>query len=291
MIESYGKVQHFGTRHVRDILNAPVFVQEKVDGSQLSFGLVDGQLVIRSKNKQVHPECPDMFGAAVAALEARAHMLKPGWVYRGEYLSKPRHNVLSYDRVPKGHVALFDAYNTDTHEEMDPAWGLPQVAEALSLEAVPCLHCGPITEEEVRNLAKGDSFLGGPREGIVVKRYDLRDPDKPNTPLKAKIVTAMFKEKMTGRVQVSKGTVVEQVAAQFAVEARYRKAIQRLKEDGTFRDGVQDIGPAMKVLNEDLDAEYAEEIARALYLGLRKEITRRANAGFVDWYKSELGIS
>ena len=43
-LPSYPKIKYQGR------LQGQVYVQEKLDGSQISFGLVDGKLQVRSKN-------------------------------------------------------------------------------------------------------------------------------------------------------------------------------------------------------------------------------------------------
>ena len=58
-LRSYPKVFNLGHRAVRDLLSGPVVVQEKIDGSQFSFGVgEDGTLLIRSRGADIEPEAP-----------------------------------------------------------------------------------------------------------------------------------------------------------------------------------------------------------------------------------------
>src|SRR3954465_2218887 len=109
VLPSYTKILTFGHAYVRDILEGEVVIQEKVDGSQISFGLdLTGELHIRSKGAGLITDAPEkMFQAGVAAIKAIADQLPLGWVFRGEYLAKPKHNTLAYDRVPKNHIVLW----------------------------------------------------------------------------------------------------------------------------------------------------------------------------------------
>ena len=109
ILPSYPKIYSLGHPAIGNIFDGKVVVQEKVDGSQFSFGIFDGNLMIRSKGQQIFKEAPEgMFKAGVEHVTKIAHMLVPDWVYRGEYLQRPKHNALAYNRVPSGHIALFD---------------------------------------------------------------------------------------------------------------------------------------------------------------------------------------
>ena len=87
MIASYPSIYNLGHKAVLDIFSSPVTVQEKVDGSQFSFGVfeVNGESVLRcrSKGAEVNVFAPDkMFSKAVESVKAREHLLVPGWTYR-----------------------------------------------------------------------------------------------------------------------------------------------------------------------------------------------------------------
>src|SRR3990167_7567137 len=105
---SYPSIYNLGHKAVVDILNWPVMVQEKVDGSQFSFGVDDdGSILIRSKGATMYVDAPQkMFSGAVETVKRLAGVLHNGWTYRGEVLSKPKHNVLAYDRVPTGNIVI-----------------------------------------------------------------------------------------------------------------------------------------------------------------------------------------
>lgn len=65
-LSGYSKVYALGHREILGILDDPVIVQEKIDGSQISFGVIDGEISIRSKGADIYPESPPkMFKKAV----------------------------------------------------------------------------------------------------------------------------------------------------------------------------------------------------------------------------------
>lgn len=98
---SYPSIFALGHRAIAELTNFPVHVQEKVDGSQFSFGVFDGEIRVRSKGAEMYPEAPEkMFQKAVDTVKALQDILIDGFTYRGEYLAKPRHNTLAYDRTP-----------------------------------------------------------------------------------------------------------------------------------------------------------------------------------------------
>jgi hypothetical protein len=100
-LSSYPSIYTLGHRYLNALLDGPVVVEEKVDGSQFSMARnLDGSLSVRSKGQEIHlGAVPQLFNQAVAV--ASSLDLHPGWVYRGEYLQKPKHNTLCYSRVPK----------------------------------------------------------------------------------------------------------------------------------------------------------------------------------------------
>lgn len=94
---SYPKLYAMGHRAIAEILLDDVLVQEKVDGSQFSFGKfpiqvgdngeiidVGYELKVRSKGATFPVDAPEkMFSKAVETVKSIQHLLKPGWTYRG----------------------------------------------------------------------------------------------------------------------------------------------------------------------------------------------------------------
>ena len=106
---SYGSIYNVGHPAASELFNGPVTIEEKVDGSQFSFGIFDGEVKVRSKGQQLVVDAPEkMFTKAVEQVLARQELLHDGWTYRAEYLRSPKHNTLKYDRHPNGHLVIFD---------------------------------------------------------------------------------------------------------------------------------------------------------------------------------------
>jgi hypothetical protein len=169
-----------------------------------------------------------MFNKAVETVKSRQHLLVPGWTYRAEYLAKPKHNVLVYDRAPKGYLAVFDINIGDEHY-MLPA-SVAAEAERIGLEAVPTIYIGRIENiEQFRAMLDRVSFLGGQKiEGVVVKNYARFGPDKKV--LMGKFVSEAFKEAHTGEWRAKRtrqeGHPDAGLIADAATPARWAKAVQ-----------------------------------------------------------------
>ena len=130
MIHSYPTVFQIGHKAIIDIFKSPVLAEEKIDGSQFSFGVIDGVLECRSKGKQLILDAPEkMFERAVATSRELEPLLHPGWVYRAEYLEKPHHNALNYGRIPHKHLILFDVLTSEGETYLTRP---EKVAEALT---------------------------------------------------------------------------------------------------------------------------------------------------------------
>jgi len=290
MIHSYPSVFQLGHRCVERIFDGPVSVTEKVDGSQISFGVIDGALQVRSKGQQIILGGPNgMFDEAIASITALETKLHPGWTYRGEYLRNPHHNALSYTRIPHQHIILFDLdvglESYVSHETL--------VAEAgvIGLEVVPELFNGVITDRAMFNtLLETESVLGGPKiEGVVIKNYALFGQDKKV--LMAKYVQSNFAEVNAGaqhRLAPNKQDIITQLIEAYRTHARWQKAVQHLRERGTLQQAPQDIGPLMREVQADVLKEEADAIKDALFKWAWPQIARAISHGLPEWYKEEL---
>lgn len=290
MIRSYSSIANLGHRSVAEVFDGPVVVEEKVDGSQFSFGVIDGTLHARSKGKELVLDAPEkMFAKAVETARRLAPDLHPGWTYRGEYLQSPKHNTLAYDRVPEGHVILFDI-DTGDQDYLDPVAKL-QEARRLDLEVVPVLAIGEIaTVDQVRGLVAATSILGGTQvEGVVIKNYAHFTED--HKAMMAKYVREEFKEQHKADWKVSnpgKGDIVQRIIDTYRTEPRWLKGVQHLRDSGTLVDGPQDIGPLLKEVGQDVLKEEAEEIKQKLFDWAWPQIQRGVTAGLPQWYKDRL---
>lgn len=289
---SYPSIYNLGHKAVEELLTVPVLVEEKVDGSQFSFGLDTEGIRVRSKGCELIPSAPEkMFQKAVDTVKELAPLLRPGWTYRGEYLAKPCHNTLAYSRVPLKHVILFDI-NTG-HEAYLTYDEKKAEAERLGLEIVPRIFEGMMTSiEQFRALLETDSVLGGQKvEGVVVKPVDYALYGRDKKCLMGKFVSEAFKESHSLAWKESnptQGDILERLAGSYNTQARWMKALQHLREAGQIEDSPRDIGTLMKEIPVDIDKECAEQIKEKLYEWAWPHLRRMVTRGFPEWYKEQL---
>lgn len=289
-MHSYPKVYAIGHGAIADLFHGEnLLVEEKIDGSQFSF-VLDGDTVrMRSRGAKVYPETAGQFLAAVKAVEELAPRLHEGWVYRGEYLQKPKHNVLAYSRVPRFHIILFDI---NTGEEVYLSRQEKEAeAERLGMEVVPLLYSGPVvSQEQFYRLLERDSVLGGVKiEGVVVKNYARFGIDRKV--LMGKYVSETFKETHGKEWKAANPTIsdiVERLIATLRNERRWEKAVERLRDAGTLQNAPQDIGPLMKEVQQDIRAEEMDFIRDKLAEWALPRIMRASAFGLPEWYKKRL---
>ena len=287
-IHSYPSVFAIGHKAILDIFSSPVLVEEKIDGSQFSMMRKDGELLCRSKGAQLNIESPEaMFKRAVEVAESLE--LMEGWIYRCEYLQKPKHNTLAYSRCPAKHLILFDV--EVALQDFLPYESKMDEAFRLGLEVVPMLACGQVVSLDGFNeLLSQESCLGGCNiEGVVVKNYSLFTHDKKA--MVGKYVSESFKEKHSsdwkGR-NPSRDDIVTLLCEQYRVEARWQKAIQHIRESGGLEDSPRDIGKLIKEVPEDIKKEEEAAIKDALFSYFWPQIRRGVTVGLPEWYKQQL---
>jgi hypothetical protein len=278
---SYPSIYNLGHKAIEELLTVPVIVEEKVDGSQFSFGLDTEGLRVRSKGCEMLPDAPEkMFQRGVDTVKELMPLLKPGWTYRGEYLMKPSHNTLVYSRIPNKHIILFDI-NRGHEDYLTPEEKAAEAAR-LGLECVPVIYQGMLNSlDKFREFLSTDSVLGGQKiEGVVVKPvgYGLFGRDKKC--LMGKFVSEAFKE--------SSGDILDRLGNDYTAQARWMKAVQHLKESGKIEDSPRDIGMLMKEIPDDIGKECAEEIKEKLYEWAWPHLRRMVTKGLPEWYKEQL---
>ncbi len=292
-IASYPKVHNVGHPETGRLFDGPVLIEEKLDGSQFTFGLINGEIVLRSKGAELHADAPEgMFKKAVESVLEIADVLTPGWVYRAEYFQKPKHNTIQYDRIPSRHIAVFDIQTgIETYLSYDDK---SFESERLGLEVVPRLWNGVIeSKDQLMALLDRESMLGGANiEGVVIKRYDLFTSD--GNALICKFVSEAFKEAHRSeckRTSPGKNDIMETLCGDYCRPARWAKAVQHLKEAGQIEGSPRDIGLLIKEAMRDLDEEYRAEIAERLTEWAMPQILRASTRGLAEWYKDQLAAA
>lgn len=305
---TFPKIRNASKMSLDALFNGGVItVTEKLDGSQLNF-CKSGNVypTIQSKSCTITARngvvSNGMFDKAFEVLSTKNPALEDGVVYHSEYLRKKKHNTLAYNNVPRNHIALYGATKNGrwlSHAE------LYKQAESLDIDVVPCLFHGvpPVTftgdnYKELDDWCKGffttQSYLGGCLlEGVVISNFSttFTESGVTNDYVTVKFVRDEFKELhgSKNRPITANRLCVQDVLKDFTpTEARWEKAVSRLKESGRFTNSVKDIGPLIAEIKEDAVAEDLEQFKDALYNIYRKEFMENQLNGFVSWYKQKV---
>lgn len=287
---SYPTIYALGHRAIAGIFDAPVLVEEKIDGSQFSFGVFDGELRCRSKGAQICLESPEkMFAQAIRVMGDLRERLHPGWTYRAEYLLQPKHGTLAYQRIPSQHLIIFDI--SPSLEAYLPYQEKLVEAHRLGLEVVPMIYEGMVTDPDMfKAMLETVSILGGQKiEGVVVKNYALFTAEKKVAI--GKYVSESFKEIHAGEWRKSNpnpGDIVHTLIARYRTPARWTKAVQHLRDAGNLEESPRDIGALMREVPLDVERECAEDISAALWEWAWPKLRRGLTDGLPDWYKQRL---
>lgn len=291
MIPSYPKVRATHDKHVRNVFEGRVVIQEKIDGSQFSFGKFDGKMQFRTRGQSSLETNNLQFGRGIKTASLLVDLIEEGVWYRCEFLGSCKQNVIVYSRTPKGSLILFDVQNADG-SFMNPDQ-LQKEAERLGLECVPTLWQGENlshsiqTFEFLKELINKESTLGGANmEGCVIKNYNLIDGDSY---VLAKFVCDDFKEKMQkGGNSSFKKDIVVSLIEELRTEARWDKAIQHLRDNGELTNTMKDMGPLCVEVQKDLFEEEEEYIMDQLRQKILPTIIKSSTIGLAEYYKAKL---
>ena len=296
-IKRFPKIFNLGDRHLAQLFEDEVFVEVKLDGSQFIFSNVNGNLHMRSKGRVIYAESVDgMFQKGVEHIKFlhETHQISEGIEFYCEYMQKPKHNTLAYERIPQNHFMLFGAKDLKTDLMIYDREHLECLANTMSIDLVHVLYHGKIeTVDQLEKYIGKQSVYGGCiEEGIVIKNYskEVMIGSEILPLVCGKYVRQEFREK-NGARQVrdySKKGGIEFIKSKYKTEARWLKSVQSLRENGNLTESVKDIGPIMKNVNLDIIEEEKENIKDDLWNLYGKDIVRAATYGLPDWWKEQL---
>lgn len=296
-IPSYGKILTLGALYTENALIGDVSIQEKVDGSQFRFGWnEDGEIICSSKAVSIDLENPpQLFREGVeyikdklAQIQATNKIPYRDIYFYAEYLQKPKHNTLAYDRIPKNHIVLFDVFdegNWLTQAEVSVWSGI------LEVDLIPTLHRGFASIETITDLLQTQSYLGGQiLEGVVIKNYGqtIEYAGKLQV-LFTKFVREEFKElHRKNEDYMPRTNKLDALMQSYRSESRWLKAIQHLRDRGELEQSPRDIGKLIQEVPIDIIEECGEEFKDRLFKLMMKEFTGAVTRGLPEFYKEYL---
>lgn len=243
-----------------------IVIQEKIDGANASFRLnEDGNLLAFSrKNELNYQNTLRGFWNYVQTLDKEKFKDLGDRIIFGEWLVSHtvKYNADAYEKF-----YVFDMYDTKT-EQWLPQGVVKEYAETHELNYVHTLYDGEfISWEHCRSFLHSPAY-GVNQEGIVIKNESkLNDPDVRN-PFYLKIVNDSFKEtrannhakkELDPQHQEEKNNA-EEIAKEVVTEARIRKEIHKMIDEGILPETLQP--QDMKTVAQNLPKRIYDDVVK-----------------------------
>jgi len=298
---------------------AQIVLEEKIDGSNFRIGInKDGTVQFGSRtqdetddsfSKKTFRPIIDYVTKHMDSWNVREKMMNTlesmeydSIIIFGEYLSKPRHSTLYYERIPKNYLAVFDiaAIRDGTFTMLHPECELfDSIVKLMDFDKVPILFSGK-SECAMQDLFtwareehKVESYLGGQmREGVIFKNYEPYHDgefwqslgEETILPM-VKFVREEFKEALSGvanKDKTKKGSadideIVQYIMESYITKGRVQKSIMKLEEQhGRGKIDRQYTGSVIGDVFQDILAEQKEEIDKLLHRAFNKRMNKHA---------------
>lgn len=276
--KSYTHVERLENEACYGLLNnSPVYVTAKVDGTNAVIWLNDDNKVCCGSRSRQLSEFSDNagffawlnsdFGEAVKLRQVVTE--HPNWIIYGEWLgfSKFIGQIKTYDSEAKGHMYIFDVFDTQSGCYLpDPVWREALAAYELQPYFVKLLATldNP-SYEDIVDIAKSNKFLlthaEHVGEGVVCKAPSFRNKWGHN--VYGKVVLEEFKQRMKQsgkKKEISKREGIEQdIVDYWVTEAEMTKNKAKvcvaLEVDEFNKKNGKFIGYFLEMIWKDLLAE------------------------------------
>jgi hypothetical protein len=308
-VAGYPKINADGKMRVWDERNKDWWIEEKIDGSQLSFRVITTfdheHMIFYNRGKEINQIEPGwVFEAAMAALGTLKSKLVTGIMYHGECIVKCKHNVVRYGRVPRLYFVLFDMQyivggvyvSRNDMEAHAVGLGL-ECTPVLYANADPAIQPGAKAEELIAAMTAGCSLLGGEDlpEGVVIKHHSfVRSENGRTVASKIKVVREEFKEehrrpkknKDAAAVVVPQTLTAEEslerIMSWFPKEARWQKAKQRLRDQGLITGEPENSLKERNAIREETRRDFKDECKEPIKSLLWAEFAQRLVQSITD---------
>lgn len=235
MFEKYQHIERIGTTEVDGLLDGLCYVFPKIDGTNGSVWLDNGEIRAGNRNRELSTKSDNAgFFNTIKDDERFIKFLNefPNLRLYGEWLVP--HSLKTYRDDAWRKFYVFDVMNGGrylTYEEYKPILEKYNIDFIVPIAVIDCP-----TEEKLYGMLNKNQFLCGNGEGIVVKRYDFKN--KYGRTTWGKIVTSEFKAKHTREMGVTKLTtgigIEERICEKYVTTALIEKEIAKieLENDG-----------------------------------------------------------
>lgn len=253
--KKYHSIVRYGHKSTQEVLNKgdQIIIQEKIDGANASFAVIDGELKCWSRNKELSMN-NTLEGFYVWVKEnINVDKLLEGVIYFGEWTAQ--HKVV-YEGYTK-QFFLYDIFNLHLEEYVS----FPMVrdeAKRLGLQLIPVFFEGEFESFDQLMSYVGRTELNGKLggepcgEGIVVKNMEYRD--RFGKQMFVKLVVDKFAEvqKQKAPKDPKKKFSEEELKVRECVTApRVEKQLFTMIEEGLLERnfGIEEMGKILKHIN------------------------------------------
>lgn len=287
MFKKYPKLKRLNSSETNGILNGQCWIQEKIDGSNVSIWTEDSEVKIASR-KRVLEDSFNGFKEYVANHEGIQALLKNNPNYRlyGEWLVP---HTIRYNDESYNHFYMFDVTvdRGDGLEFMD----IDMVYELAEKYKIKTPHLfAKINNPDESSIFKfaGSSLLGEKGEGVVIKNPKFVNEFSDS--VYAKIVTDEFREKnievFGGNSKQSPNYWERYVANKYITTGRIKKIISKIENQTQSNLTIKDTRRVIHTTYHDMLMGEIWEIQRKVYRLnfriLQKICTKKAAALYKD---------
>jgi len=247
MFKKYPKIYRLGHEDTDGILIGKCYIQEKIDGANVSIWVEDGEIQCGSRNRHLIDDNFNGFVTYVKEHKGIQQLMKDHPEYR-LYLEWLVRHTVSYDETAYKQAYLYDIFIDDDRLELYEVEKIsieydikfPQIFDILETPTI-----------EQLNTYVGLSSLAPKGEGIVIKNFDFIN--KFGNHQYAKIVRESFKEDnaiVFGGNNKHSDTYKEMWCVnKFVTLGRVKKIMEKLQPE----------------INKRLDKEHTSRIINTVY--------------------------
>lgn len=289
--KAYPKIHRLGKDETEGILDAPITVQEKIDGANISIWLgSDGLVHCGSRTR----ELTEGFNGFVDAVKANPLIKEyltsfPTHRLYGEWLVK---HTITYPDAAYKKIYLYDIYVQD-FENFVPQLVVETTARALKLEYPHIFATNQVlTEDKIQEMV-GKSAIGPTGEGVVIKQEHFIN--KFGDHAYAKVVHQNFKEHNAivfgGNNKHSETYWEMYIVNKYCTVARVQKIMNKIQPTIDRKLHMEQTSQVANTCYHDLITEEAWEIAKKVPAINYKALQRLCMKKFIQIYHDILNNS
>mgnify|MGYP001580238443 FL=1 len=293
---SYGKIHRLGKEETEGILKGNCFVQEKIDGANVSVWIdSNGEMKMGSRTRILGNEEFNGFVPYVKKHEGVKKILSehPKWRLYLEWLVR---HTIAYKETAYKKAYLFDIFDQETGKYL-PHDRVLSLAKQYEIETVP-FH-GKFENPTVEQLTEfvGKTEFGDRGEGIVIKNLDFVNTFGDQA--FAKIVTESFKEDngiMFGGNNKHSDTYYEMyVVNKYMTLPRVKKIMDKIQPEINEKLSMKDVPRVMNSAYHDMLSEeiwsIQKDVPRVDFKSLHRVATRKAKMIFISIINDDISVA